>query len=209
MAQEPHDDITDNNGGKQVGDQNDNLTGFPEQLAGDRFKRDRHRDCQKIPQNNERNVIQDRVPEDQRGVMRLGHKGKIVQPDPGTGQEAQRVVHFLEGEQKPGHGQVIIDDQVNDARQEHQIQRNKLADTCILPAALGDRRGDSLFRSLTDHTEISSFMIRTFDLQVHDIRKPCRKTIIFLPYIVSFPADLSGENGFFIVYMEATGPDAT
>ena len=53
MAQESHHDVADDDGGEQIRNQDDDLAGLAEKLAGDRFQRDCDDNGKNVAQHNE------------------------------------------------------------------------------------------------------------------------------------------------------------
>ena len=79
----------------------------------------------KIPEYDERQSIEDGISEKNKGILRAEEIFEIGQPRPGAFKNSHGIIYLFKSEDQSRHGHVIVDDQIKDAGQKHDVQRKK------------------------------------------------------------------------------------
>ena len=116
--------IADDDDRDQVRQQNDRLVKLLHLLARDLVQDDRNCDRKHGAQYDKGHVVQDRIARDRERILRPEQVGEVAEAHPIAGQNALAPVDALESDDQTGHRQVLIHQEVQRARQEHQVQRD-------------------------------------------------------------------------------------
>ena len=74
-------------------------------------------------QENKRQIVEDGISEKLEGVVGAEQVGKVGKTCPGALENPDGIIDFFKSQGKAGHWHVIVDDQINGAGDEHQVER--------------------------------------------------------------------------------------
>ena len=91
--------------------------------AADVRQQHRHHDRNHGVDDDENGVVKQGVPGDLQGVRGREQVLKVLEADPVAAEQALPEVYVLKGDHQPRHGEVVINQQVGQSRQGHQVQQ--------------------------------------------------------------------------------------
>jgi hypothetical protein len=124
LAQEGEDDIADHDHRHGERQQDGALMQLPQPVADDaRYENGQH-DADHVVDDDEGGVVQQRVSDDDVEIVGAEHVLEIFEPDPRAAEQPVRGPERLERGNDAAHRNIVVDDEIDRARQHHQIQRN-------------------------------------------------------------------------------------
>ena len=110
------------------------MSGLLEHPASHFVQQNRKEHLQHVSDNDEGQIIQNRVAQQQRQLTGGKEEGEVFQPDEGTAKDSQPVIVFDEGDVHAGHGHIAENEEEGNGGQTHEDQR------LVLPERSADAR---------------------------------------------------------------------
>ena len=106
----------------EVGEEHDGLRRFLVSLRGNLVQQDGERQLEEVSEDNEGQVVQDRVLQQEAQLARTEQELKVLQPHERTGEDAFVILEVGEGDVRARHGHVGENKEEYDRREAHQDQ---------------------------------------------------------------------------------------
>ena len=145
VVQEVERDDADQHGRDEERQEHRGLADLLEERRADLVEHDRDRDLQDVPQHDEREVVEDRVPRQQPELAGLEEELEVLEPDERAAEDPVAVVEVGEGDPDAGERGVVEDDEEHDRRDAHEQEHLAVRD---LPSAGTSVPGADPFRDI-------------------------------------------------------------
>ena len=136
--------VTDHHDRDEERYQNGGLIQLFRPAGMDFVEQDSHSNGEHRTQYNKRHVVENGITGDNPCVFRLEQKFKVFQPDKRTAPHALGIVELLKGNADSGHGDIVVDDEIDRSRHHHQIEGKICLQLSSQALFLFDHQGTSI-----------------------------------------------------------------